>query len=76
VLVGFLAGRAGKTPVPGGDCAGTLTDLDPVEVLGDAVADEAGVATLTVPADAGECGRLVQAVDLAACATSNRLHAP
>ena len=60
----------GSTPVDDGPCAGTLVDLD-AATLGDVVAlDDAGVGTTILSPPPPLCGRTLQGLEQAACATS------
>lgn len=62
---------AGQQPIPG--CPGVEVDLSSPRLLGTAVADGNGAATVTANIPGGASGRtlLTQAVDRVACARSN-----
>lgn len=70
--VAFVYGmNAGRTPVP--DCAGVALDVRRAVLVGTAVTDDQGVASMTgfVPAEAAGLTIHLQAVELDTCRTSD-----
>jgi hypothetical protein len=71
--VALLYGIPGSTTKPSGICAGTTVSLANPQLAAMLVANASGAASLSFNAPAGACGRSVQAVDIASCATSNTI---
>lgn len=66
-----LHGFAGSTTKPSGSCAGTTVAIAQPRVGFNLTVDGAGAASRTLILPASACGRTVQGVDLATCATTN-----
>jgi outer membrane protein assembly factor BamB len=63
--------RVGSTVITTGGCAGTTVDLNRARLLTTGTADANGDLTVQIRLNSMRCGLLLQAVDLATCATSN-----
>ncbi len=66
----------GVTVVPSGPCTGLEVDLANPRLFFDGTATSGGDLLLTPEVGAGTCGRLVQAVDVDTCATTEVLEIP
>jgi outer membrane protein assembly factor BamB len=62
---------AGSTTINSGSCAGTVLDLAKARVLTTRTADSKGNLSLRLNFQATSCGKPLQVIDLATCATSN-----
>jgi len=56
---------------PGGPCAGIHVNLENPRFLGSLIADSAGTTTIQRNAPGSVCGKLLQAMDMTTCGTSN-----
>jgi outer membrane protein assembly factor BamB len=67
----YSSKRAGSTTITTGSCVNTTLDLMRARLVATGTADTNGSFTLRIRLNARQCGQLMQAIDLATCATSN-----
>lgn len=72
----YASKRAGETTITTGNCAGTILDLMRARPIATGTTDTSGNLSLRLRLSARQCGQLMQALDLASCATSNVASSP
>ncbi len=72
----YAGKRAGATTISNGGCAGTTLGLSKARLLASGTTNANGNLSLPTRLSSRQCGQLLQAVDLANCATSNVANGP